>query len=219
MRNASTPGTRVWAKAALGAAALTVVAAVAAPPSFAAPSLNVSASSGLSDGQTVTISGGGFTANMGQIAVGQCIAGYTGPSDCNLQGGATFRNADAGGSIGSFSITVKQKFGSTDCMVQKCVIAAAPLPTAEEPAMIAANRVIIPITFGAPEPEPAPAATQTPATTTVADTAETTTATDDDELPQTGAADGLPMLAAGALGLLVVGGALRFGSRRTEGAR
>ncbi|MEQ6902536.1 neocarzinostatin apoprotein domain-containing protein [Nocardioides sp. YIM 152588] len=208
MRNAST-----LAKAALSAVALLVVTVVAAPPSFAAPSLNVSASSGLSDGQTINISGGGFTANMGQIAVGQCIEGYSGPSDCNLQGGATFRNADGSGSIGSFSITVKQKFGSTDCTVQKCVIAAAPLPTAEDAATIAANRVIIPITFGAPAPAVAPAAD----TDDTSETDDTTAA--DDELPKTGVTDNLPMLMGGALAFLLVGGVLRFGARRPDGAR
>src|SRR5690349_17172016 len=102
--------TTALAKASAAALALFVVAIFSASPSFAAPSLEVSATP-LKDGQTVTLSGSGFKPGLKQIAAGQCIEGYTGPGDCSLQGGATFRNADDKGSIGTFTIVVKEKFG------------------------------------------------------------------------------------------------------------
>lgn len=194
----------------MGALALVVITIVAAPPSFAAPSLEVSATDGLSDGQTITISGAGFAANLSQIAAGQCVDGYSGPSDCNLQGGATFRNADASGSIGTFDIVVKEKFGAFDCTVDKCVIAAAPLPTTEDAATISANQVIIPITFGAPtEVQP----TEDPSADPAADPA----APGDGELPDTGAGDLLPIIVLGSGGFLLAGFGLRVLTRRPGG--
>jgi LPXTG-motif cell wall-anchored protein len=187
--------------------ALFVVGVVTAPPSFAAPSLNVSAKDGLKDGQTVTISGGGFEPGLSNIAVGQCSEGYVGPADCNVQTGATFRTADGGGSIGEFTIVVKEKFGSTDCTVDKCVIAAAPLPTAADEATIAANEVIIPITFGE--------AAETPPEDGGGD--DEGDEGEAGELPKTGLADAVPVIAISALLLLGLGGALRFGFRRQGG--
>src|SRR6478609_6237289 len=112
----------------LAAAAALLVVLVTAPPSFAAPALSVSATTDLTDGQKITISGSGFAPNLSSIAIGQCIKGYAGPSDCNTAGGATFRNADASGNVASFTIVVKEKFGAVDCTKQQCVVAASPLP-------------------------------------------------------------------------------------------
>ena len=210
--------TTTLAKVLAATIALFVVALVGAPPGFAAgPSLEVSAKDGLSDGQEVTLSGKGFAPGMGQIAAGQCIEGYTGPSHCNLQGGATFRNADGAGSIGTFTIVVKEKFGSYDCTKVQCVIAAAPLPTVEDAATVAANQVVIPITFGSGSAEP------------VAEDGEDTGGEDesadgndvaaggDDSLPKTGAGEAVAFSVLGAVVLLLAGAGLGLGARRLGG--
>jgi hypothetical protein len=168
---------------------------VTAPPSFAAPTLTISATTGLSDGQTVTISGAGFAANLKGIAIGQCVEGYTGPGDCNLAGGAKFRDADASGNVASFTVVVKKVFGAHDCTKVQCVIAGAPLPTASDKATIAANTFSTKITFGAP------AATTAPSATATATTAPSDTST----LPKTGAGDSVPVLMLGATALLAAG--------------
>lgn len=177
---------------ALAAVAAILVVLVTAPPSFAAPTLTVSASTGMTDGQTVTISGSGFAPNLKGIAIGQCVKGYTGPGDCNTAGGAKFRDADASGKVASFTIVVKEKFASFDCTKQECVIAAAPLPTNSDAATIKANTYIIPMKFGA-------AAAASP--TATATTEPTSTST----LPKTGAGDSVPVLMLGASALLAAG--------------
>jgi hypothetical protein len=130
-----------------------------AAPAFAAPTLTVSATEGLTDGQTITIEGGGFAPNLKGIAVGQCRVGFTGPADCNLSGGATFRNADADGNIDSVTVKLAIKFADVDCTVEQCIIAAEPLPTTSGPEEVAANSVEVPIYFG----DAAPAAAAPPA--------------------------------------------------------
>jgi len=190
----------------LAAVAALLVVLVTAPPSFAAPTLNVSATTGLSDGQIITISGSGFDANLESIAIGQCKTGYVGPADCNTLGGAQFKNADASGKVASFTIKVAEKFGSTDCTKQQCVIAAAPLPTNADAAKIKANTYVVNISFGA-------AATADPTA------AATTQASDTSTLPKTGAGDSMPVLMLGATALLAGGIGLMLlvpGRRRGE---
>jgi hypothetical protein len=190
----------------LAAVAALLVVLVTAPPSFAAPTLNVSATTGLTDGQIITISGSGFDANLESIAIGQCKTGYVGPADCNTLGGAQFKNADASGNVASFTIKVAEKFGSTDCTKQQCVIAAAPLPTNADAAKIKANTYVVNISFGA-------AATAEPTA------AATTQASDNSTLPKTGAGDSMPVLMLGATALLAGGIGLMLlvpGRRRGE---
>lgn len=177
--------------------ALLLVTLVAAP-AFAAPSLNVSQLTGLTDGQKITISGSGFEPNLSSIAIGQCVEGYTGPADCNTATGATFKNADASGNVAPFEITVKEVFGSTDCTKVQCMIAAAPLPNATDAATVAANTVELNISFGAPEPAPSETATTDPAPS------------DDDQetLPQTGAGDSIPAILLAATAMLAIGAGL-----------
>ena len=173
--------------AAIGA--LLLVTLVAAP-AFAAPAMSVSQLTGLTDGQTITISGSGFKPNLSSIAMGQCVEGYNGPSDCNTAGGATFRNADANGNVAPFTITVKEVFGAHDCTKVQCMIAAAPLPERDrrrdrrrqhgrdEDQLRAAPRRL----------------SETPTPTAAADSgvdSETET------LPQTGAGDSVPTLLLG----------------------
>jgi len=155
------------------AGAFAVVIATASP-SFADPALTVSATSGLSDGQTLTISGTGFAANLKSIAIGQCVVGYTGPADCNTSGGAQFKNADASGNVASFTIVVKEKFGSHDCTKEQCLIAGAPLPTGNTAEVVKANTFEVPMYFGDAGPKTeTPAISQTQAAAPVAPVATT----------------------------------------------
>ncbi|MBA2953589.1 hypothetical protein GON03_04640 [Nocardioides sp. MAH-18] len=182
----------------LAAVAALLVVVVTAPPSFAAPTLQVSASDNLTDGQRITISGSGFEPNLASIAIGQCVEGYEGPADCNTAGGATFRNADAKGNVSSFTIVVKEKFGAHDCTKVQCMIAAAPLPNATDQATVDANTYEVMISFGSAAAEPSETATAEPSST-VTESAETTS------LPKTGAGDSVPVLLLGASALLAAG--------------
>ncbi len=185
-----------------------------APPSFAAPAMNVSQLTGLKDGQTITVSASGFEPNLTSIAMGECIAGYTGPSDCNTSGGATFRNADAQGNVASFTLVVKEVFGSHDCTKVQCMIAAAPLPTASDDATIAANTVEMNITFASAETE-----TTAPAPT---DSAAPLPSDPEEALPHTGAGDSLPVMLLAASALLASGAGVMLlvpSRRRNQGLR
>ncbi|WP_372734131.1 neocarzinostatin apoprotein domain-containing protein [Nocardioides sp.] len=199
------------AVALLATVGLLTLSVVWAPSASAAPRLTVSATTGLTNGQTITVSGVGFAANLKGIAVGQCKVGYTGPADCNLAGGATFRNSDGSGSIGTVTIKLATSFGGIDCTKTECVIAAAPLPTSSDAATVKANTASVPITFGAaPATTPAattPVATTQTATTPAATTPEVTTAAGGD-LPKTGAGDSLPVLVLAGSALLLSGLAL-----------
>lgn len=195
------------------ALALFVVTVVAAPPSFAAPTVEVSATTGLSDGQTVTVTGSGFDADLKGIAVGQCKEGFVGPTDCNLQGGATFRNADASGAITSVTLKLAVTFGGTDCTKVQCVIGAAPLPTNASAAVVQANTAVIPLTFGAAEEEPAetPGASVAPVATTApaAPTEPTAPAAERAaDLPKTGPSESLPVILIAGSALLLTGAGL-----------
>ncbi|WP_052744924.1 neocarzinostatin apoprotein domain-containing protein [Micromonospora sp. HK10] len=155
------------------------LAVVAAPPAaFAAPTLTVSATTGLTDKQQVIVNGSGFTPNLKQIAVGQCVAGFKGPTDCNLSGGAAFVNADGSGKLPTVTLKLAQKFGAFDCTKRECVVAAQILPTSGNADQVEANKVSVTLTFGkksAQQPSPgAPSATPAPAAP--AATPEATTA-------------------------------------------
>ncbi|WP_372727740.1 neocarzinostatin apoprotein domain-containing protein [Nocardioides sp.] len=149
-------------KVCLALTAWLILGLVVAPASFAAPALSVSATEGLTDGQTITVDGSGFAPNLKGIAVGQCRTGYVGPADCNLSGGATFRNADASGSIATVTLKLAVTFGDVDCLKEQCIMAAAPLPTTSGPEEVAANTVEVPLYFGDAAPAAAPAAPAAP---------------------------------------------------------
>lgn len=193
MRN--TP--KMLIRALSGAVALFFVAFIAAPPAFAAATLNVSQIEGLQDGQQVTISGSGFTPGLKSIAIGQCVEGMTGPADCNTAGGASFVDADDQGNIPETPIVVKEAFNSFDCSQQQCVIGAQPLPGAVDAATVEANSVYFNISFG----EVAPAAAEEPATAPAA------AGGSGDELPRTGPGAELAMAAFLGTLLLLLGGA------------
>lgn len=213
MREMSTRRARQTATAVLGALALLALTVVWAPSASAAPKLSVSATSGLTDGQTIQVSGTGFQPNLKGIAVGQCKVGYQGPSDCNLQGGATFRNADANGSIGQITLKLATSFGGIDCTTTDCVIAAAPLPSSADAATVSANTAVVPLTFGSTDTG-ADTSTDTSADTSTDTSADTSTDTSADtsteasDLPQTGAGDSLPVLVLAGSALLLTGAGL-----------
>ena len=200
-------------RAMAGMVAVFFATMMIAPPAFAQATLNVSQTEGLSDGQTVTVSGSGFTPNLKSIAIGQCIEGTSSPSECNTVGGASFRDADANGNIAEFTLVVKEKFGAYDCTQQQCVFGAQPLPGAEDAATVAANTVYHNISFGdaaAEEPEPAPA----PAPPSDNETPPAAT----EELPKTGPGEELLMAAAGGALLIGLGAlALWLLPRRQQG--
>ncbi len=199
-------------RALAGVAAVVATSFIAAPPAFAAATLNVSQTEGLTDGTVVKISGSGFTPNMQNIAIGQCIEGMKGPSDCNTGGGATFKPADAQGNIAEFTLVVKEKFGKFDCTTQQCVFGAQPLPGAVDAAALKANTVYYDLSFGAAT---APAAT--PAATPAAPVPGATT-TAGAELPKTGPGEELAIAVGGGVALLLAGAAgLHFMPRRRGG--
>ncbi|WP_170970231.1 neocarzinostatin apoprotein domain-containing protein [Nocardioides jishulii] len=192
-------------KALISAVALFFVTFVAAPPAFASATLDISATQGLKDGQQVTISGSGFKPGLKSIAIGQCIDGMKGPSDCNTAGGATFVDADASGKIPTTQIVVKEKFGSFDCTKQKCVIGAQPLPNAVDAATVAANTFYSDITFGEVAAAPAPSAAPAPTA-------------GGENLPKTGPGDELATIVFFGVLLFLLGGAtLWFTPRRGRG--
>ncbi|MFD8098835.1 neocarzinostatin apoprotein domain-containing protein [Nocardia fluminea] len=145
---------------------IAVMAAVLAAPSFtaapvsAAPAaVRVSATDQLTDGQRITVQGSGFRPGLAAVAVGLCKQNFTnGITDCDLEGGATFVNIDGDGTFPTVTLAVRSRFGAIDCGQQPCVIAAAPLPGTEPPAIIATNSAQVPVTFaGAAATAPVPA--------------------------------------------------------------
>lgn len=76
-----------------------VASMLLAAPAHAEPAVSVSPSSGLTDGQTVTVTASGFTAGTTRSVV-QCAAQVAGQDDCNVAG-VKFINigADGSGSI------------------------------------------------------------------------------------------------------------------------
>lgn len=192
------------ARAFAGVVAVFAAAFIAAPPAFAGATLNVSQTEGLTDGTVVKISGSGFTPNLKNIAIGQCIEGMKGPSDCNTGTGAAFKTADAQGNIAEFTLVVKEKFGAFDCTTQQCVFGSQPLPGNETAEVVKANSVYYKLSFGAAATTaPAPTATAAPNTT--------------EELPKTGAGDALLLALGGGVLLAAFGGATLYFTPRQRG--
>lgn len=109
--------------AAVALAAGTLLAAVvgfAGPAGAAGPSITVSPSSGLSNGQNVTVKGSGFTPNYSNMVVVECAASATGANGCNTND-VKFTKADATGGF-TVTLTLRSKFGSTDCTKVECIV-------------------------------------------------------------------------------------------------
>ncbi|MFA1542537.1 neocarzinostatin apoprotein domain-containing protein [Actinomadura monticuli] len=132
------------AAAVLSAPALPLTAAGAAP----APALQVSRSTDLAEGDTITVTGSGFRPGLKSVAVGLCREGYTnGLKDCDLGGGATFVNVDAKGGLPKVTLKTHAEFSGIDCMTQQCVIGAGPLPGAVPKTVVDANTAIVRVGF------------------------------------------------------------------------
>ncbi|MGC8499176.1 MAG: neocarzinostatin apoprotein domain-containing protein [Acidimicrobiales bacterium] len=106
----------------------------AAPIAFAVPtpttpSVTVSKNSGLKNGQTVTVTGSGFTPGDSVYAV-ECLKGATGQSSCDLTT-ATAITVNTDGTLPSTSFTVvtgavaSGTCGTTAANARNCVIAVA----------------------------------------------------------------------------------------------
>ncbi|MEU4562812.1 neocarzinostatin apoprotein domain-containing protein [Actinoplanes sp. NPDC023936] len=163
-------------------------------PAAAKATLKVSKTTGLKDGDSITVSGTGFTKNLTDLALGQCVKNPKGPSDCNLAGGAVFAKTDGSGKTGTVTLKVAKSFSGKDCGTGGCVIAAQLLPSSHDAATVTANAVSVKITFGGggggttATTKPATTtqtATTRPASSTSTAAAAATTA-DDEALPKTG---------------------------------
>jgi hypothetical protein len=115
--------------AALVVALTGALGLVAAPAALAAGTIMVTPATNLTDGQTVTVAGGGFAANE-PLAGAQCKSGALGTSDCDTSHPALF-NADGSGTY-SISYVVRAAIitgnGAVDCHVSgACVFAVADL--------------------------------------------------------------------------------------------
>lgn len=108
--------------AVLAVAASGVLLGFAGPASAAGPSVTVSPSSGLTNGQNVTVKGSGFTANYPQMVVVECAATATGANGCDVND-VKFPKADANGAF-TVTLTIRSKFGSTDCTKVECIVQA-----------------------------------------------------------------------------------------------
>lgn len=178
-----------------------------AVPALAEPAITVTPSSGLTDGDTVSVQGTGFTPGIALVAT-QCALQSTGSGDCNLaglkstqadgDGNATLEMTIVGGPIGS---------GSQVCDAENPCIISLGEPTADA----TAERGVAQITFAAAateEPAPAPdedTGTAEPAPEDAdADAGADAGAEEDAELPLTGINGWLLLLVATAA--LAVGG-------------
>ncbi|MEU0876329.1 GPS-CTERM domain-containing protein [Nocardia brasiliensis] len=118
--------------------------AIAAEPA----EIQVGTTTGLVDGQRITVQGSGFRPGLAAVAVGMCKQGFSnGLQDCDLDGGATFVNIGDDGTFAPLTLTARHRFHGIDCTEQQCVIAAAPLPGTEPPAIIAANSAAVSVDF------------------------------------------------------------------------
>lgn len=131
-----------------------------APAAQAAPALQLSNSTGLTVGQTITVTLDGLPANMAAVAVGQCKPQITGPGDCHLPG-SVLGAADGQGhwqsNGGKQEITLVANVGGTDCAAAPgaCTISVTSLTNATE---ILAS---VALTFGATVEQPTPTVTAT----------------------------------------------------------
>jgi hypothetical protein len=89
----------------------------------AAPAITVSPSSGLSDGQSVTVHGSGYSANVKTINVIQCPVSGAGQNSCNVPDAKLFQSTDGSGSF-TVQLVVRAKLGSIDCTKVACMIDA-----------------------------------------------------------------------------------------------
>lgn len=151
--------------------ALLLTLALATPASAAGDrSVTVNPSTGLSDGQAVTVSGSGFTPNK-LLFVVECNTDATGASGCNVAG-LQMPTTDADGNFTIQAYKVAASFGDNDCTKASCVIQAAEGATAD-----ALTGTSNPLTFGSAATTSSSSAQTTTATSTPTSTGSTSGAT------------------------------------------
>lgn len=203
--------------AAIAAAAAALTLVLAMPASAATdPSVTVSPSSGLSNGQTVTVTGSGYAANA-SVNLVECAANAQGASGCDI---ASFKPVTADSSGGfTESFKVASSFGSTDCTKVDCVIngAAGTSPSAptgtSAPLKFAA--VVTPTSSPAPSSSsvaPSPSSSTSPTSASVAPiSASTAPSSSSAVVPAAvNSGSGTPPnggMIAGGVALLALGGA------------
>ncbi|GGN24272.1 hypothetical protein FHR83_002887 [Actinoplanes campanulatus] len=140
---------RLAASVAAGLICAVAVVLVDTSPALAAPELHVSKTSGIADGEKITVYGTGFTAGLTDLALGQCIADPATATDCNLTGGAEFVSTDGSGKTKTLTLTIAKSWsdGAKTCD-DGCVIAAQLLPSSHSEEEVAANKVQVEISFG-----------------------------------------------------------------------
>ncbi|NNH68468.1 hypothetical protein HLB23_00970 [Nocardia uniformis] len=159
---------RLAAIALLAACPSAMASAQAAPET--PPVLEVSASTDLTEGQRIVVNGSGFRPGLAAVAVGLCKQNFAnGLKDCDLEGGATFVNISDDGTFPTVTLSARHSFNAIDCTQQQCVIAAAPLPGTEPPAIIEANSAQVAVSFAGAQ-LPVPTAPVTGAATEATDT-------------------------------------------------
>ncbi|MEU4162345.1 neocarzinostatin apoprotein domain-containing protein [Actinoplanes sp. NPDC026670] len=160
---------RLAAAAASGLIGAGAVLFVQPAPALAAAKLHVSKTSGIADGEKITVYGTGFTPGLTDLALGQCVKNPATATDCNLTGGAEFVSTDTSGKTKTLTLTIQKSFTGKSCD-NGCVVAAQLLPSSHTAAEVAANKVQVTIKFAS-------------GTSTATATA---TADDSDALPKTG---------------------------------
>ncbi|MBO3743606.1 neocarzinostatin apoprotein domain-containing protein [Actinoplanes flavus] len=140
---------RLAASVAAGLICAFAVVLVDTAPALAAPELHVSKTSGIADGEKITVYGTGFKAGLTDLALGQCIADPATATDCNLTGGAEFVSTDGSGKTKTLTLTIAKSWsdGAKTCD-DGCVIAAQLLPSSHSEEDVAANKVQVKISFG-----------------------------------------------------------------------
>ena len=140
---------RFAASAAAVAIACAAVICLDATAAGANPGISVSPSTGLHDGQTVTVTGSGFTKN-GTVYIVECKAGATSEGQCSFNfsdlSTVVVAKADGSGNLRSPSPALKSSFKSTDCTKVACEIAAHQTISFS---LTAANTAVHSISFGA----------------------------------------------------------------------
>lgn len=133
---------RIGTLAGAALAALASIAMFGSATAHAA-SVQVSQSGGVRVGQSINVSISGLAPNLAQVAVGQCKAQISSPSDCNL-GGSLLGTADGQGNWNAGSVTLVGNVGGVDCTASAgaCTIAVTSLT---DPNNILAS---VPLNFG-----------------------------------------------------------------------
>ncbi len=98
-----------------------------APALGAARAIVVTPASGLSDGQSVAVTGSGFSPNASMAAT-QCLAGAVAQASCDLSGVSVFASDAAGAFHASLTVhaSITTPTGTADCtVVGQCIVGAA----------------------------------------------------------------------------------------------